>query len=57
MAMELGRTLKIGAEEATEKLLNLSPFQTKNLLHHIMSGQEYEVCVGVDLVSNYALFW
>ena len=45
MAMELGRTLKIGAEEATEKLLNLSPFQTKNLLHHIMSGQEYEVCV------------
>ena len=45
MAAELGRTLKIGAEEATEKLLNLSPFQTKNLLHHIMSGQEYEVCV------------
>ena len=26
MAMELGRTLKIGAEEATEKLLKLSPF-------------------------------
>ena len=45
MAAELGRTLKIGAEEATEKLLNLSPFQTKNLLHHIMSGQEYEVFV------------
>ena len=45
MASELGRTLKIGAEEATDKLLNLSPFQTKNLLHHIMSGQEYEVCV------------
>ena len=43
MAMELGRTLKIGAEEATEKLLNLSPFQTKNLLHHIMSGQEDKV--------------
>ena len=50
MAMELGRTLKIGAEEATEKLLNLSPFQTKNLLHHIMSGQEYEVCVRTSLV-------
>ena len=50
MAMELGRTLKIGAEEATEKLLNLSPFQTKNLLHHIMSGQEYEVCVLTLLV-------
>ena len=45
MAAELGRTLKIGAEEATDKLLNLSPFQTKNLLHHIMSGQEYEVCL------------
>ena len=45
MAAEFGRTLKEGAEGATERLLHLSPFQTKNLLHHIMSGQEYEVSV------------
>ena len=45
MASELGRTLKIGAEEAEERLLHLSPFQTKNLLLHIMSGQDFEVNV------------
>jgi len=43
MASEMARTLAIGAEEATDRLLNLSPFETKNLLHHIMSGQEYGV--------------
>jgi len=43
MASELARTLAIGADEATDRLLNLSPFETKNLLHHIMSGQEYGV--------------
>eukprot|EP00092_Neocalanus_flemingeri_P036527 GFUD01039770.1.p1 GENE.GFUD01039770.1~~GFUD01039770.1.p1 ORF type:complete len:1190 (+),score=295.95 GFUD01039770.1:88-3657(+) len=43
MASELARTLVICAEEATDRLLNLSPFETKNLLHHIMSGQEYGV--------------
>jgi len=43
MASELARTLSIGVEEATDRLLNLSPFETKNLLHHIMSGQEYGV--------------
>ena len=45
MVAELGRTLKIDVEAASEMLLNLSPFQTKNLLHHIMSGEEYEVSV------------
>ena len=45
MASEFGRTLKEGAEKAAERLLHLSPFQTKNLLYHIMSGQEYEVNV------------
>ena len=40
MTSELARTLSIQGEEATDKLLNLSPFETKNLLHHIMSGQE-----------------
>ena len=58
MASELGRTLKIGAEEAEERLLHLSPFQTKNLLLHIMSGQDFEVnvagshCSITSCVSN-----
>jgi len=43
MSSELVRTMKISMEEAADKLLNLSPFETKNLLHHIMSGQEYGV--------------
>lgn len=43
MASELARTLAISGEEAADKLLNLSPYETKNLLHHIMSGQEYGI--------------
>eukprot|EP00092_Neocalanus_flemingeri_P040364 GFUD01043962.1.p1 GENE.GFUD01043962.1~~GFUD01043962.1.p1 ORF type:complete len:1237 (+),score=200.38 GFUD01043962.1:169-3879(+) len=43
MASEMSRTLGIPGEEATDKLLNLSPFETKNLLHHIMSGEEYHI--------------
>ncbi|CAG0913697.1 unnamed protein product [Notodromas monacha] len=41
MASELGRVLKCSADEASDKLLNLSPFEMKNLLHHIMSGKEF----------------
>ncbi|CAG0893584.1 unnamed protein product, partial [Darwinula stevensoni] len=43
MASELSRALRCPAEEATEHLLNLSPFEMKNLLHHIMSGKEFGV--------------
>ena len=43
MISEIKRTLAISDEEAADKLLNLPPFETKNLLHHIMSGQEYEI--------------
>ena len=43
MASEMARTLQISGQEATDKLLNLSPFETKNLLHHIMSGEEYNI--------------
>ena len=43
MNSEIKRTLGVTDEEATDKLLNLSPYETKNLLHHIMSGQEYEM--------------
>ena len=37
MTAELGRTLKIPSEEAAERLLNMSPYQTNNLLYHIMT--------------------
>ncbi|XP_064220553.1 phosphorylase b kinase regulatory subunit alpha, liver isoform isoform X7 [Aotus nancymaae] len=30
-------------EEASESLMNLSPFDMKNLLHHILSGKEFGV--------------
>merc|ERR1719319_909604 len=43
MASELARSLGICGDDAADKLLNLSPFETKNLLHHLMSGQEYGV--------------
>ncbi|XP_073998060.1 probable phosphorylase b kinase regulatory subunit alpha isoform X1 [Rhodnius prolixus] len=48
MAMELSRTLICSGEEASEHLLNVSPFEMKNLLHHIMSGKEFLISsVGV----------
>jgi len=43
MASELARSLGICGDDAADTLLNLSPFETKNLLHHLMSGQEYGV--------------
>ena len=45
MTSEISRTLHIPGEEATDKLLNLAPFETKNLLHNIMSGKEYDIDV------------
>ncbi|XP_050527326.1 probable phosphorylase b kinase regulatory subunit alpha isoform X1 [Daktulosphaira vitifoliae] len=41
MAGELSRTLICSGEEGSEHLFNLSPFEMKNLLHHIMSGKEF----------------
>ncbi len=43
MAKELSRTLACDGEQASEHLLNLSPFEMKNLLHHILSGKEFAV--------------
>uniref|UniRef100_A0A672S3Y1 Phosphorylase b kinase regulatory subunit n=1 Tax=Sinocyclocheilus grahami TaxID=75366 RepID=A0A672S3Y1_SINGR len=34
---------KICCEEASESLMSLSPFDMKNLLHHILSGKEFGV--------------
>ncbi|XP_034100239.1 probable phosphorylase b kinase regulatory subunit alpha isoform X8 [Drosophila albomicans] len=43
MAKELSRTLICDGEAASEHLLNLSPFEMKNLLYHILSGKEFAV--------------
>jgi len=33
-------------EEASDHLLNLSPFEMKTLLHHILSGKEFIIRAG-----------
>ncbi|XP_070553680.1 phosphorylase b kinase regulatory subunit alpha, liver isoform-like isoform X9 [Ptychodera flava] len=43
MASELARTLECSGEEAYEHLMNLSPYEMKCLLHHILSGKEFGV--------------
>ncbi|KAK3769886.1 hypothetical protein RRG08_036931 [Elysia crispata] len=43
MASELARTLQCSGEEASDHLLNLSPFEMKTLLHHILSGKEFVI--------------
>lgn len=40
-------------EEASESLMSLSPFDMKNLLHHILSGKEF----GVEKSSEFVGFW
>lgn len=48
MAAELSRSLACSGEEASEHLLNLSPFEMKNLLHHILSGKEFALTSGKE---------
>lgn len=48
MAKELARTLNCDGEQASEHLLNLSPFEMKNLLYHILSGKEFAVSSGMN---------
>ncbi|XP_013379193.1 probable phosphorylase b kinase regulatory subunit alpha [Lingula anatina] len=43
MAAELARNLKCSGSEASDHLLNLSPFEMKTLLHHILSGKEFGI--------------
>ncbi|GFN83950.1 phosphorylase b kinase regulatory subunit alpha, liver isoform [Plakobranchus ocellatus] len=43
MASELARTLQCSGDEASDHLLNLSPFEMKTLLHHILSGKEFVI--------------
>ncbi|XP_064075567.1 probable phosphorylase b kinase regulatory subunit alpha isoform X2 [Vanessa tameamea] len=51
MATELSRTLSCDGEEASEHLLNLSPFEMKNLLHHILSGKEFAINSANSLID------
>lgn len=46
MASELARTIQCAPDVASDHLLNLSPFEMKNLLHHIMSGKEFNIGSG-----------
>ena len=41
-------------EEASDHLLNLSPFEMKTLLHHILSGKEFIIRAG-KYVPDYIL--
>uniref|UniRef100_A0A8C8D9Y8 Phosphorylase b kinase regulatory subunit n=1 Tax=Oncorhynchus tshawytscha TaxID=74940 RepID=A0A8C8D9Y8_ONCTS len=49
MATELAQSLNCSGEEATECLMNMSPSELKNLLHHILSGKEFGLMKSVVL--------
>jgi len=59
MAGELSRILNCSGEEGSEHLFNLSPFEMKNLIHHIMSGKEFILSSGklfkIQLPHNFYL--
>ncbi|XP_051869262.1 phosphorylase b kinase regulatory subunit alpha, liver isoform-like [Pristis pectinata] len=52
MATELAYSLTCSGEEASENLMNLSPFDMKKLLHHILSGKEFGVEKSVRPVDS-----
>lgn len=52
MAAELSRSLSCSGDEASEHLLNLSPFEMKNLLHHILSGKEFALTSGKEIFKS-----
>uniref|UniRef100_A0A8C9S6B4 Phosphorylase b kinase regulatory subunit n=1 Tax=Scleropages formosus TaxID=113540 RepID=A0A8C9S6B4_SCLFO len=52
MATELAQSLSCSGEEATERLMNLSPSELKNLLHYILSGKEFAVQRSVRSVGK-----
>ena len=56
MAAELSRTLNCSGDDASEHLLNLSPFEMKNLLHHIISGKEFAISSGKILLNKFIVF-
>ncbi|CAD5110977.1 DgyrCDS331 [Dimorphilus gyrociliatus] len=50
MASELARTLKCSGDDASDQLLNLSPYEMKTLLHHILSGKEFGITSAAENV-------
>ncbi|XP_037072970.1 LOW QUALITY PROTEIN: probable phosphorylase b kinase regulatory subunit alpha [Pollicipes pollicipes] len=46
MAGELQRLLHCSPDEATEALVNLCPYDMKNLLYHIISGKDFSMGAG-----------
>lgn len=49
----LSWVISVSGEEATSNLLNLSPFELKNLLFHILSGREFVVSEGEYIRDMY----
>ncbi|XP_052282161.1 phosphorylase b kinase regulatory subunit alpha, liver isoform-like isoform X7 [Dreissena polymorpha] len=43
MASEMSRLFKCSGEDASDHLLNLSPYELKMMLHHILSGKEFVI--------------
>lgn len=52
MVTELAQSLQCSGEEATENLMNMSPFEMKNLLLNILSGKEFGIQKSVRSVGN-----
>uniref|UniRef100_A0A147BPY0 Phosphorylase b kinase regulatory subunit n=2 Tax=Ixodes ricinus TaxID=34613 RepID=A0A147BPY0_IXORI len=44
MVSELSRSIKCSANEASEYLLNMRPYEMKMLLRQILSGKEFVIC-------------
>ncbi|CAN7993482.1 unnamed protein product [Ixodes hexagonus] len=44
MVSELSRSIKCSADEASEYLLNMRPYEMKMLLRQILSGKEFVIC-------------
>nr|XP_002736188.1 PREDICTED: phosphorylase b kinase regulatory subunit alpha, liver isoform-like [Saccoglossus kowalevskii] len=54
MSTELARTLECTGEEAYEHLMNLSPYEIKCLLQHILSGKEFGVTSVHPTITNHS---
>ncbi len=56
MVSEVARGLKIrDDDDASDELMALSPFEMRNLLHHIMSGREFgfkKAQSGYNIISD-----
>merc|ERR1719266_2235600 len=54
MAAEMQRSLKLTDHaDATEELMSLSPYEMRNLLHHIMAGDEFDIGVQHSVSHSY----